>query len=185
MRHDGGWIKRSSRYLFESKWYRLRQDEVELPTGEPITYTMIEHPGYAMVVPLLDDGRVLMERVYRYTVQETLLECPSGGLDGEAPELAAHRELEEETGWVAEHLVSLGSFYGSDGISDERCHFFLATGLSETGVMKRESTEQIELELIPFAHAVEQAFAGEIQDAASTLALVLADRKLRVSRSAV
>jgi ADP-ribose pyrophosphatase len=179
MKHDGGWKKQSSQYLFESKWYRLRQDQVELPTGEPITYTMIEHPGYAMVVPLLEDGRVLMEWVYRYTVQQTLLECPSGGLDGQAPEVAARRELEEETGWLAEHLVSLGSFYGSDGISNERCHFFLATGLSETGVVKREATEQIELELIPFVQLVERAFGGEIEDAASALALMLADRKLR------
>jgi ADP-ribose pyrophosphatase len=179
MKHDGGWKTRSSRNVFESKWFRLRQDQIELPSGEPITYTMIEHPGYAMVVPLFDDGRVLMERVYRYTVQETLLECPSGGLDGDAPELAAHRELEEETGWLATQLVRLGSFYGSDGISNERCHFFLATGLSQTGVMKRESTEQIELVVLPFAEAVERAFAGEIQDAPTALALMLAERKLR------
>lgn len=132
-----------------------------------------------MVVPLGDDGRVLMEWVYRYTVQETLLECPSGGLDGEAPEIAAHRELEEETGWVADRLVSLGSFYGSDGISNERCHFFLATGLHETGVVKREATEQIELEWIPLADLVERAFSGEIPDAATALALMLAERKLR------
>lgn len=179
MKHDGGWKKRSSQYLFESKWYRLRQDQVELPNGEPITYTLIEHPGYAMVVPLHDDGRVLMEWVYRYTVQETLLECPSGGLDGEAPETAAHRELQEETGWVAQSLVSLGSFYGSDGISNERCHFFLATGLREGGVVRRESTEQIELEWIPLAQLIERVFAGEIHDAPSALALMLAHRKLR------
>ncbi len=137
MKHDGGWKTRSSRNVFESKWFRLRQDQVELPSGEPITYTMIEHPGYAMVVPLFDDGRVLMERVFRYTVQETLLECPSGGLDGDAPEIAAHRELEEETGWLATQLVRLGSFYGSGGISNERGHFFLARGLSQTASVVR------------------------------------------------
>ena len=182
MHDDGGWKRRSSRYLFESAWFRLRQDELELPSGQPITYSLIETAGYAMVVPLLDDGRVLLERVFRYTVQQTLLECPSGGLDGDTPEAAAHRELEEETGWVAKQLTALGSFYGSDGISNERAHLFLATGLSETGVLKREPTEQIELEFLPIEEAVRRAFAGELADAPSTLALLLADHKLR-SRS--
>jgi len=179
MKHDGGWKKRSSRYLFESPWYRLRQDDVELPSGQAIQYTLVESAGYAMVVPLLDDGRVLLERIYRYTVQETLLECPSGGLDGDPPELAARRELEEETGWVANRMTSLGSFYGSDGISDECAHFFLATGVTPTGVMKREPTEQIELELMPFERAVELVFTGGIADGPSALALVLAERQLR------
>ena len=178
-RHDGGWKQRSARYLFESRWYRVRQDEVELPGGEAITYTLIEHPGYAMVVPLFDDGSVLLERVYRYTVQETLLECPSGGLDGDAPEVAARRELEEETGLLAEWMEPIGSFYGSTGISDEQCFLFLATGLRATGTIRRESTEQMELERMPFERAVELARSGGVADGASALALLLADGRLR------
>jgi ADP-ribose pyrophosphatase len=131
-----------------------------------------------MVVPLLDDGRVVLERIYRYTVQETCLECPSGGLDGEAPEAAARRELEEETGYRAGRLAPLGSFYGSKGISDERFHLFLATGLEAGGTVRREPTEQMELELVPLGRAVELAFAGEILDAPSALALILAARRL-------
>ena len=182
MKHDGGWTRRASRQLFESRWFRLRQDQVDLPSGETITYNVVEHPGFAIVVPLLDDGRVLLERVYRYTVQETLTECPSGGLEGQAPELAAHRELEEETGWVAGRMTPLGSFYASDGISDERFHVFLATELSETGQMAREPTEQMELEFVPFETAVEQALSGRITDAPSALALILAERHVNGSR---
>ena len=181
MKHDGGWTRRASRYLFESHWFRLRQDEVSLPTGEQITYTMIEHPGYVMVVPLLDDGRVILERVYRYTVQETVIECPSGGLDGDTPECGARRELEEETGWVTSRLAPLGSFYGSNGISDEVFHLFLATELTQTGKMNREPTEQIELELVPLRHAVELALSGQIQDAPSALALILAQQEVERS----
>jgi ADP-ribose pyrophosphatase len=132
-----------------------------------------------MVVPLLDDRRVILERVYRYTVQETVLECPSGGLEGELPESAAHRELEEETGWVASSMTSLGCFFGSNGISDERLHLFLATGLREVGKISREPTEQIELALIPFERAVDLALSGRISDAPSALALILAHHSLR------
>lgn len=174
MKHDGGWRRRASRQIFESPWFNLRQDDVVLPNGEPITYTLVEHPGYAMVVPLLEDGRVILEQVYRYALQETLLECPSGGLDGEPPEVAARRELEEETGWVAGSLTPLGSYHGSSGISDERFHLFLATELRATGTVQREATEQIELEFLPLETAVQMAFRGEISDAPSALALILA-----------
>jgi ADP-ribose pyrophosphatase len=163
--------------LFESDWYRLRQDEVELPNGQAKTYTLVESTGYALVVPLLDDGRVLLERVYRYAVQDTLLECPSGGLDGEPPEVAARRELEEETGWLATTLTPLGSFYASNGMSNE--HFYLARGLSATGVLQRDATEQIELEFMPLARAIDLVFAGAITDGPSALGLLLTERQLR------
>ncbi len=182
MKHDGGWRRRSSRYLFESRWFKLRQDDVLLPSGEPITYTVVEHPGYSMVVPLLDDGRVILERVYRYTVQETVLECPSGALEGESPESAAHCELREETGWSAEHLQSLGSFFGSNGISDERFHLFLATGLRLVDSPRREPTEQIELEFMPLVTAAELALSGRAHDAPSALALILAHHSLPAGR---
>lgn len=184
MQDDGGWTRRASRYLFESQWFKVRQDEVTLPSGEPITYTLIEHPGYAMVVPLLDDGRVILERVYRYTVQDTLLECPSGGIEGdESPAAAAVRELEEETGWLAGRVEPLGAFFGSNGISDERCHLFLATQLRETGKLRREATEQMELEMMPFDHAVALAQRGDVQDAPSALALLLAAQQSGLTTS--
>ena len=132
-----------------------------------------------MVVPLLDDGRVILEHVYRHTVQETVIECPSGGLDQDTPEVAARRELEEETGWVAGKLEPLGSFFGSDGISNEVCHLFLATELRQTGKMHREPTEQIELELMPFDRAIELAVSGKIADGPSVLSLLLAERRLK------
>jgi ADP-ribose pyrophosphatase len=174
MKHTGGWKCRDSRYLFESRWFNLRQDEVTLPNGDEITYTLVEHHGYAMVVPLLPDRRVVMEHVYRYTVQETVLECPSGGLDGEPPETAARRELREETGFSAGTLHPLGSFYGSDGVSNEHFHLFLATDLTNTGQLQREPTEQIELAFLPLDELVEMALQAKIVDAPSALALLLA-----------
>lgn len=168
------WKGRRSRYLFRSQWFSLRQDDVILPNGQKIPFTRIEHPGYAMVVPLLEDGRVVMEHVYRYPVNQTLLECPSGSLDGEYPERAAHRELEEETAYRAGKLTLLGSYFGSSGHSDERYTIFLATELRSDGTLKREITEQIELELIPLSVLRNKVINGEFIDGPSALAILLA-----------
>jgi ADP-ribose pyrophosphatase len=176
---SGRWRLRSSRYLFESRWFRLRQDELTVPSGEEITYTHIEHGGYVVAVPLLGDGRVVMERVYRHTIGRDLLECPSGGCDGDAPDVAARRELEEETGYRAREWTLLGRFYGSTGISNERFEVFLATGLSADGRVAREATEQIELELVALAELRRRALAGEIEDAPSALAILLASERMQ------
>jgi ADP-ribose pyrophosphatase len=179
MTADRAWRRRSSRYLFESPWFRLRQDELTLPGGEEITYTVVEHGGYVVVVPLLEDGRVVMERVYRHTVERTLLECPSGGCDGDSPAVAARRELEEETGYRAGRIEHLGRFHGSPGISNEAFEVFLATALSADGRISREPTEEIEVVLEPLAELVRRAHAGEIEHAPSALAILLAAARAR------
>lgn len=179
MKDDGGWKRTGSRYIFESPWFKLRQDDVTLPNGDRITYTLVDHGGWVMVVPLLEDGRVVMEHIYRYTVQETTLECPSGGLDGEAPETAARRELEEETGYRAAALEHLGRFSASNGISNEHFDVFLATGLTADGTVQRENTEQIEVETIPLADLRDRALRGEIHDAPSALCILLAWEHLK------
>jgi len=176
---DGGWRRRASRYLFESPWYKLRQDELTLPGGQEITYTLVEHPGYTMVVPCREDGHVLMERVYRHTLQQVTLECPSGGMDGEPPETAARRELEEETGYLADHWEHLGRFFGSSGISDEHYHLYLATGLRQEGRMARECTEQMELEWVPLEDLRRAVLGGELRDGPSALGVLLAWERLR------
>lgn len=171
---DGGWTCLDREYLFQSQWFNLRQDQVRLPNDDRITYTLVEHPGYVLVVALLEGGSLLMERVYRYTVQETVLECPSGGVDKDPPEVAAHRELREETGYAAEKMEKLGSFFGSNGISNEEFHVFLARGLTCAGAPELENTEQIELEELSFDVAYQMALRGEISDAPSAYGIILA-----------
>ncbi len=171
---SGGWITRTSRTLFKSRWLHLRQDEVRLPGGEDITYTWVDHGGYVVVVPILGDGRVVMERVYRHTVKRTLLECPSGGLDGEDPIAAGRRELEEETGYTASAWQHLGAFYGAVGTSNERFEVVVARDLREDGRVRREPTEQIEVVRVRLAELRAAALRGEIEDAPSALAILLA-----------
>jgi ADP-ribose pyrophosphatase len=173
LKHDGGWRQLSHKYLYQSKWYDLRQDQVRLPNDDEITYTLVEHPGYALIVPLLDDGTVLLEQVYRYTVQETVLECPSGGLDQDTPLVAAHRELREETGYLAREMQPLGTFFGANGISNEQFYVFMAQGLTLGGEPERENTEQIDLEFVPFEQAYKMAINAQIKDGPSALGLIL------------
>ena len=172
------WVRRSSRYLFESSWFNLRQDELTLPSGGEITYTVVEHPGFAVVVPMLEDGRVVMERIYRYTVGRTLLECPSGGREEDDPEACARRELEEETGYRAGRLTHLGHFVASSGISDEEYDAYLATDLTNDGEMRREATEQMEIELVPLTELRAKVLRGEVEDGPSALAILLAAETL-------
>jgi ADP-ribose pyrophosphatase len=168
------WTRTDSQYLFQSRWYAVRQDALVAPDGQAITYTVVEHPGFVVIVPLLADGRVVMERIDRYPLQRVQLECPSGGLDGEAPEIAARRELEEETGYRADRLIDLGRYAASSGISDEEFFVFLAMDVHPDGVLRREITEDIEIELIPLSDLRAMTLRGEITDAPSALAILLA-----------
>ena len=176
-RDDGGWRRRAWRYVFECPWFKVRQDDLTLPGGDEIQYHTVEHPGWVMVVPLLGDGRVVMERIYRWTVGATFLECPAGALDGETPEEAARRELEEETGYLAGRLHPLGRFAASNGYSDEWYHVFVAEELREGGRIARESTEQMEIELHPLDSLREMALAGELPDAPTALSILLASSR--------
>jgi len=164
----------SRREIWSGSVGKFGEDEIALPDGRRFTLGLLKHPGASAVVPLLEDGRVLLLRQYRYAVRQTLWEVPAGKLDpGESPETGALRELEEETGYTAESLVSLGAIYVTPGYSDEVIHLWLARGLRE-GQRAHAPDESIHCTELPFDRALRMAEEGEIADAKTVISLLRA-----------
>ncbi|MEB3349865.1 MAG: NUDIX hydrolase [Cyanobacteriota bacterium] len=114
----------------DARKIRFELNRIELPMGVQGTFGVIRHPGAALAVPVLDDGRVVLLRQYRFAVAARLLEFPAGTLDeGEDPLTTMRRELQEEAGYSAERWDPLGAMLPCPGYSDEVIHLFLARDL--------------------------------------------------------
>ncbi|GIN73494.1 ADP-ribose pyrophosphatase [Bacillus sp. J14TS2] len=121
-----------SQEIFNGKIIQLRVDEVELPNGKMAKREIVKHPGAVGIIPITDDGNILMVEQFRKPLERSLLEIPAGKLEqGEEPLLTAGRELEEETGFRANQMDHLTSFYTAPGFSDEVIHLYIATGLEK------------------------------------------------------
>jgi ADP-ribose pyrophosphatase len=159
-------------WLYEGRIISLRRDVVADADGERRQREVVVHPGAVAVVPLLDDGRLLLVRQYRHAAGIVCLEIPAGTLDRladgslEPPDDCARRELAEETGHSAASWLTLGSFYTAPGFATEQMHLYLATDLSPIdGYSGPAADERLQLERVDWPSALEMALAGEIQDA--------------------
>lgn len=166
------------RTAYRGSFLELVAERVELPGGQETELELVRHPGAAAVVPLTDDGDVVLLRQYRHATGGWLLEVPAGKLDArEAPEVCARRELEEETGLAARHLSALGRIWTSPGFTDEVIHLYVARGLEGSRQALQED-EILTVQRVAFPDAVDMAVQGEIEDAKSVCALLRAARHL-------
>lgn len=170
-------LKRIKReVVYRGRVIDLIVDEVEYPGGARSMREIAHHPGGAVVVPVMDDGRIVFVRQLRYPFGRRLLELPAGKLDsGEDPLLCATRELEEETGWMADRWEKLTSIYTTPGFCDEELHLFLATGLSEspTGHKRTEGEFSLTVESHLISDALRMVTEGGIRDAKTICGLLL------------
>jgi ADP-ribose pyrophosphatase len=149
----------------------------EGPDGSTFTRDIVHHPGAVAVVPVLDDGTVVLVRQFRAPLGTDVLEIPAGirDVDGEPLEETAQRELAEEVGYRAGRLELLVSFQNSPGFCDEVVHVFLGTGLTATELSLQSIEEQhMTIEHVPLAKARELIGSGAIADAKTVIGLLLA-----------
>ncbi len=163
---------KSRELLFSGTLFDVARLSFEGPDGRAAVREVIEHPGAAVILPLLDDGRVVLIRNMRHAVGKVLWELPAGTLEaGEAPMACAAREVEEETGYRAGTIAPLTAFYASPGVLNERMHGFLATDLEQTA-QSLQNDEEIEVFPIPQWQIRDMIKDGHIEDA-KTIALLL------------
>ncbi len=163
---------------YRNRFITIVDEDVPDRVGNPYTYTTISCTwDVVIVVPLLPDGRLVLERIYRHPYRAQLLEFPAGGIEhGEDPLAAAGRELLEETGWSAGRLTALTSFATLPGLLHMHTHVVLAEDLTDTGSTNHEAMEHIAIEL----HTVSAAWAEPAPHSAFLVTGLLAlERHLR------
>ncbi len=169
----------SSKTVYQGRLLHVKEDRVLLPNGGESGREYIVHPGAVAVVPLLENGEVLLERQHRYPLRQDVIEIPAGKLDkGEEPLACGRRELIEETGYEAAEWTYLTAMHPCIAYSDEAIAIFLAKGLTHVG-HRRDEDEFLEVLRVPMAEALEWVRGGRITDSKSIIGLLWADRLLK------
>lgn len=167
-----------SEVVYSGVFLHICRDTVACPDGREAVREFLRHPGAVVIIPVLDDGRLLFERQFRYPLGRAFIELPAGKIDaGEEPLSCGIRELEEETGYRARDWRHLGVMHPCIGYSDERIEIFLAEGLSYVGHNWDEG-EFLEFLAMTPGEAAEAVLDGRITDAKTITALYWAERVL-------
>lgn len=167
-----------SELMYEGDFIRVRKDNVRLPDGSTGSREYINHPGAVAVLALLDNGKLLMERQFRYAPQREFIELPAGKIDhGEDILVCAQRELLEETGYVASSWTHLATAWPCIGYADERMEYFLARGLSHQG-RKLDDGEFLEVFELPLTEALQWVRQGRINESKTIVGLFWLEKHL-------
>ena len=157
--------------MFDGALLHVRRDRVRLPNGATATREYVVHPGAVLIVPVLDDGRLVLERQFRYPVGRVMLEFPAGKIDPhEAPLATARRELREEAGYAAETWRHLGTVHPEIGYSTEAIEMYVATGLSHVGA-QLDDGEFLDVVLMTEEELLAAFDAGSVTDGKTIAAL--------------
>jgi ADP-ribose pyrophosphatase len=162
----------ASEQIWQGRFLDVRRDTVALPNGAQTTREYIVHSGAVMVVPVLDDGRLVMERQFRYPLRRVMLEFPAGKIDaGELPLFCGVRELEEETGYRAAEWARAGILHNAMAYSDEGIEIWFARGLTR-GAAKLDDEEFLEIVIHSEAEIDALCAGGGITDAKTLIGLL-------------
>jgi ADP-ribose pyrophosphatase len=167
---------------YSGRIFSLIVDEVEYSSGNHAVREVADHPGGAAVIPLLDNGSVILVHQYRYPVKKHLFEIPAGKLDaGEDPQVCAARELEEETGYTAGSIKKLTSIYTTPGFCNEQLHIYVATDLKKSPRGQRLEEGELDLTIrqLPFDQVVTMIEKGEIVDGKTICGILMVDSQRR------
>jgi ADP-ribose pyrophosphatase len=167
------------RLLLQASRFRVVEHTQTLENGQEVRRQVVVHPGAVTILPLLEEDRVCLIRNHRVAVGKTLIELPAGTIDNdEEPAVTAVRELQEETGFTAQHWRELPAFFMSPGILNERMYLYVAEGLTP-GDTAREAGEDIQNLIVPWQEALAMVERGEIEDAKSIVGILQWERLRR------
>ena len=162
----------SGEQVYDGGLLKVYRDVVRLPDGSQASREYIRHPGAAAIVALFDDGRVLLERQYRYAQRREFIELPAGKLEPDEPHLeTAKRELLEETGYAAAQWTRLGVMHTAIAYTDEAIELYLARDLTK-GERSLDAGEFLETLIVPFGEAIEMIRDGRITDVKTVAGLL-------------
>lgn len=168
----------NSRTVYQGGLLHVKEDQVQLPSGLPAKREYILHPGAVVIIPLLENNHVILERQFRYPLHQDFYELPAGKLDeGETALNCGQRELLEETGYSAAKWRFVATIHPCIGYSNESMSLFLAQELSQ-GVHQRDGDEFLEVFDLPLSEAIEWVRSGRITDAKTVIGLFWAEKIL-------
>jgi ADP-ribose pyrophosphatase len=172
------WKKLSEKIMFRNPWWTYRRDTFELPSGRPGEYHYVHTEGSSMVVPVLNDGSLVLVNQYRYLMGKESIEFPCGSVkEGATHDGTARDELGEETGYSAKRLDMVGEFNPYNGVTDEMCRVYVARGLDYVGGTPDE-TEEFEIVRMTPGELDERIRAGVVWDGMTIAAWAIARGRL-------
>ena len=175
--------KISGEGVYDGIFLKMKRDIVSLPDGQHAVREYLEHPGAVAILAVLDDGRILLERQYRYPIAQAVIEIPAGKLNaGEDPLLCAQRELQEETGYTAKHWSKIRRIHPVISYSTEFIDIYLAEGLSP-GPARLDEEEFLDVFAAPLEELLHWVEMGKITDVKTIISTYWLER--RRSRSSV